>query len=337
MSYIIMLITAAVLALMSSIMTAFGMVDLFKAAGTFILILFIIIDLGRFLLFNFTVNEWYNLRKVKYLIVFILLLLFGYSAVGIYSKLDSLVVKETKQAMINAAIYNKANENAQTKQNRSEDLAKIAQEEYRNALEWNKNDHINCLARANGNKNAENRCNNTKRSLDNKTSAALKEALAKADESLDKVEENVKLKAENQSEIANVLTTICKLTQPTCNSYDNLQNALSILIFLVIVGTDYLQIAIVLAVNTRKNKISKLIPQKTTFDSLQKENDIFHEEIPQTNTEFQESESIVEEQKTQEKENQKQTSLESPKIQEKTKNQNIQHRPFKFTGPKPTK
>lgn len=337
MSYIIMLITAAVLALMSSIMTAFGMVDLFKAAGTFILILFIIIDLGRFLLFNFTVNEWYNLRKVKYLIVFILLLLFGYSAVGIYSKLDSLVVKETKQAMINAAIYNKANENAQTKQNRSEDLAKIAQEEYRNALEWNKNDYTNCLARANGNKNAENRCNNTKRSLDNKASAALKDALAKADESLDKVEENVKLKAENQSEIANVLTTICKLTQPACNSYDNLQNALSILIFLVIVGTDYLQIAIVLAVNTRKNKVSKLILQKTTFDSSQKENDIFHEEMPQINTEFQESELIVEEQKTQEKENQKQTSLESPKIQEKAKNQNIQHRPFKFTGPKPTK
>lgn len=338
MSYIIMLITAAVLALMSSIMTAFGMVDLFKAAGTFILILFIIIDLGRFLLFNFTVNEWYNLRKVKYLIVFILLLLFGYSAVGIYSKLDSLVVKETKQAMINAAIYNKANENAQTKQNRSEDLAKIAQEEYRNTLEWNRNDHINCLARANGNKNAENRCNNTKRSLDNKASAALKDALAKADESLDKVEENVKLKAENQSEIANVLTTICKLTQSTCNSYDNLQNALSILIFLVIVGTDYLQIAIVLAVNTRKNKIVKKTPRNVILNSSKKETNISHEKIQQINMEFQESKPILEEQKVLEKENKIKISSELPqKIENVTKNQNIQHRPFKFTGPKPAK
>lgn len=254
MNYAIMLIIAAILALFSSLLTAFGMVDLFKAAGTFILILFIIIDLGRFLLFNFTVTEWNNLRKIKYLIVLILFLLFGYSAIGVYSKLDSLVTQETKQAMVNAAIYNKANDNAKVKQIRSEDLARIAQEEYKNALEWNKNDHVNCMARANGNKSAENKCNNTKRSLDNKASIALKESLTKADLALDNVEEKVKITAENQNEIANVLTTICKLTQPSCDTYDSFQNALSILIFLVIVGTDYLQIAIVLAVNTRKNK-----------------------------------------------------------------------------------
>lgn len=254
MNYAIMLIIAAILALFSSLLTAFGMVDLFKAAGTFILILFVIIDLGRFLLFNFTVTEWNNLRKIKYLIVLILFLLFGYSAIGVYSKLDSLVTQETKQAMVNAAIYNKANDNAKVKQIRSEDLARIAQEEYKNALEWNKNDHVNCMARANGNKSAENKCNNTKRSLDNKASIALKESLIKADLALDNVEEKVKITAENQNEIANVLTTICKLTQPSCDTYDSFQNALSILIFLVIVGTDYLQIAIVLAVNTRKNK-----------------------------------------------------------------------------------
>lgn len=254
MSYVIMLIVAAILALFSSIMTAFGMTDLFKAAGMFILILFVIIDLGRFLLFNFVVNEWHNLRKIKYIIVIILILLFGYSAVGVYSKLDSLVTQETKQAMVNAAIYNKANQNANVKQNRSEDLAKIAQEEYKNAMEWNKNDHVNCLARANNDKNAENRCNNTKRALDNKASVALKTALAEADKALDNVEEKVKLTTENKNEIANVLTTICKLSQKSCDTYDNLQNALTIVIFLVIIGTDYLQIAIVLAVNTRKNK-----------------------------------------------------------------------------------
>ena len=254
MNYAIMLIIAAILALFSSLLTAFGMVDLFKAAGMFILSLFVIIDLGRFLLFNFTVTEWHNLRKIKYVIVLILILLFGYSAVGVYSKLDSLVTQETKQAMVNAAVYNKANDNAKVKQTRSEDLAKIAQEEYKNAMEWNRNDHVNCLARAKDDKNAENKCNNTKRSLDNKASANLKEALAKADKALDTVEEKVKITAENQNEIANVLTTICKLTQSSCNTYDSFQNALSILIFLVIVGTDYLQIAIVLAVNTRKNK-----------------------------------------------------------------------------------
>lgn len=254
MSYIIMLITAAILALFSSLLTAFGMVDLFKAAGMFILILFVIIDLGRFLLFNFLVNEWHNLRKVKYAIVLIITLLFGYSAVGIFSKLDSLVTPETKQAMVNAAVYNKANDNAQVKQNRSEDLAKLAEEEYRNALDWNRNDLQNCMARARGNKEAENRCNNTKRSLDNKASMTLKEALAKADETLDVVEEKTKITTQNQSEIATVLTTICKLTQKSCDTYNSLQNALTILIFLVIIGTDYLQIAIILAVNTRKNK-----------------------------------------------------------------------------------
>lgn len=254
MSYIIMLITAAILALFSSLLTAFGMVDLFKAAGMFILILFVIIDLGRFLLFNFLVNEWHNLRKVKYAIVLIITLLFGYSAVGIFSKLDSLVTPETKQAMVNAAVYNKANNNAQVKQNRSEDLAKLAEEEYRNALDWNRNDLQNCMARARGNKEAENRCNNTKRSLDNKASMTLKEALTKADETLDVVEEKTKITTQNQSEIATVLTTICKLTQKSCDTYNNLQNALTILIFLVIIGTDYLQIAIILAVNTRKNK-----------------------------------------------------------------------------------
>ena len=48
--------------------------------------------------------------------------------------------------------------------------------------------------------------------------------------------------------------TICKLTQKSCDNYEGLQNALTIVIILVIIGTDYLQIAIILAVNTRKNK-----------------------------------------------------------------------------------
>lgn len=254
MQYKLMICIAFIMAVLSAIMTSFGMMDLFAAAGTFILILFIIIDLGRFLLFNFVVNEWHNLRSVKYFIVLIISLLFGYSAVGVYSKLDSLVTSETKQAMVNAVVYNKANANAKVKQSRSEDLVKIAEEEYRNTLDWNKNDLQNCIARANGNKNAENRCNNTKRSLDNKASAILKEALAKADESLDIVEEKTKIHAENRNEIANVLMTICKLTQKSCDSYENLQNSLTIVIILVIIGTDYLQIAIILAVNTRKNK-----------------------------------------------------------------------------------
>lgn len=254
MQYKLMICIAFIMAVLSAIMTSFGMMDLFAAAGTFILSLFIIIDLGRFILFNFTVNEWHNLRKVKYFIALIIILLFGYSAVGVYSKLDSLVTPETKQAIVNAVIYNKANANAKVKQDRSEDLAKIAEEEYRSALDWNRNDLTNCIARARGDKNAENRCNNTKRALDNKASIALKEALAKADASLDIVEEKTKIHTENRNEIANVLMTICKLTQKSCDSYENLQNSLTIVIILVIIGTDYLQIAIILAVNTRKNK-----------------------------------------------------------------------------------
>lgn len=269
MKYTFMMGLALVLALFSSAMTALGMQELFSAAGILILSLFITIDLGRFLLFTFLVDEWHNLRKIKYVIVIILSLLFLYSGAGVFSKLDSLISIETKEAMINAAAYNKAADNAQVKQTRSEDLAKIAQNEYNEALKWNKEDHANCMLRAQTNNNvpvAENKCNNTKRSLDNKASAALKEALRQADDTLNAVEETTLTSSKNQSEIANVLSTICKFTQKSCDSYDNLQNALTILILLVIIGVDYLQIAIVLAVNTRKNK--KNIPENRQMNNL---------------------------------------------------------------------
>ena len=257
MKYFFMLSLAFIMAVLSAIMTAFGMAELFTGIGAFILILFFVIDLGRFLLFNFTVDEWNNLRKIKYFIVLILSLLFMYSAVGVFSKLSSLVSPETKQAMLNTVQYNKAVETAQTKQNRSEDLASIAKKEYEEALAWNKNDLSNCLRRAGGNANAENRCNNTKRALDIKASNTLKEALAAADNSLDSVQKTTNTQIENQGNVANVIITICKLTQKNCDNYNSLQNALTIVIILVIIGTDYLQIAIILAVNTRKNKKKK--------------------------------------------------------------------------------
>lgn len=343
MSYSIMLIIAAVLALMSSAMTAFGMVDLFDAAGMFILALFIIIDLGRFLLFNFTVNEWHNLRKVKYFIVFILILLFGYSAVGVYSKLDALVTSETKQAMVNAVIYNKANMNAKVKQDRSEDLAKIAEEEYRNALDWNRNDLQNCIARARGNKNAENRCNNTKRTLDNKASLALKEALAKADESLDVVEAKTKINVENRNEIANVLMTICKLTQKSCDTYDNLQNSLTIVIILVIIGTDYLQIAIILAVNTRKNKKSKIEEKVEEIKKIKRKIPILkieEQEISRNDFKPEEKsnlEDFFDDKIVEDKPIEVTEEIKKPKKKIKnifSKNNSIL-KPFKFTGAKP--
>lgn len=257
-----MLGIAAILSLLSSFMTAFGMTNLFSAAGMFILTLFVIIDLGRFILFNFTVNEWNNLRAVKYFICIILALLFCYSAAGIYAKLDSLIAPETRQAMIDMAKYIKEEDNALIKHGRSEDLAKMAQEEYKSAMDWNRMDYDNCIARANKNKWSENKCNNTKKTLDNKASAALKEALAKADQNLQETVDTAEKTAKNKSEVASILTTICKFTQKSCDSYDKLQNALTILILLVIVGTDLLQIAIVLAVHTRKNKNQLTIHQK---------------------------------------------------------------------------
>ena len=271
MKYLFMLAIAFIMAVLSAIMTAFGMAELFTGIGSFILILFFTIDMGRFLLFNFTVDEWNNLRKIKYFIAFILGLLFMYSAVGVFSKLSSLVSEETKQAMVNTVQYNKAVENAQTKQNRSEDLASIAKKEYEEALAWNKNDLANCLRRAGGNANAENRCNNTKRALDNKASNALKEALANADATLENIENTAKSKVENQSEVANVIMTICKLTQKDCTTYDSLQNALTIIIILVIIGIDYLQIAIILAVNTRKNKKKKLPEPEQLIEETKQE------------------------------------------------------------------
>jgi len=357
MQYKLMIGIAFIMAILSAIMTSFGMMDLFAAAGTFILCLFIIIDLGRFLLFNFTVNEWHNLRSVKYFIVIIITLLFGYSAVGVYSKLDSLVTNETKQAMVNAVIYNKANANAEVKQNRSEDLARIAEEEYRNALDWNKNDLQNCIARARGNKNAENKCNNTKRALDNKASAALKEALTKADESLDIVEAKTKINTENRNEIANVLMTICKLTQKSCDSYENLQNSLTIVIILVIIGTDYLQIAIILAVNTRKNK--KKIIENTQNSKENKLNNEkkepkferqHHAEYIQKPNEKQEIEvsekeiaSLIDKDENFSKKELadgiltgKETIGLLKKVSKKLKNKkSIFSRPFRFSGPRP--
>ena len=257
MKYILMIILAGILALFSSTMTALGMANLFAASGLFILILFIVIDLGRFILFNFVVDEWKNLRKIKYIIVFILTLLFIYSGVGIYAKLDTLVAPLTKQAMMEAAYYNKSNQNASITEGLAEDSLKVAKDEYAEAIAWNKKDHENCLLRAQSAEDvaaAENKCNNTKRRLDQKASTALKAARSESKQALIDTEQTIQQKSKNQTEIAAILTTVCKLTGKECTSYDDLQLALSIIIGLVIIGTDYLQLAIVLAVNTRKNK-----------------------------------------------------------------------------------
>lgn len=265
MKYIFMLGIAFILAVISSIMTALGMMDLFNAVGILILVLFIIIDLGRFILFSFLVDEWNNLRGIKYFVSFIIAILFIYSAVGIYSKLDSLVSTETKQAMVDMAALNEKASNAEVKKNRSEDLMSIAKKEYENAMTWNELDYKNCLNRAKIAKNihyAENSCNNTKRRLDKNALTTYEAAIKKADETLNLTETAIQISNKNKSEIASVLTTICKLTQKDCTTYDSLQNALTILIFLVIIGTDYLQIAIILAVNTRKNKNNK-----TTYET----------------------------------------------------------------------
>ena len=230
------------------------MADLFAGVGKLILTMFVVIDLGRFLLFNFLVDEWNNLRKVKHFIVIILCLLFVYSGIGIFSKMSSLVSSEVKEAMINVTSINKATQNANIKRNRSEDLAKIAQDEYKNALSWNETDYLNCMKRARGNVNSENNCNNTKRRLDKNALTALQTALKEANENLSGIEEITLQESKNKSQVSHVLMTVCKVSQRKCDNYDDLQLALGIIIFLVIIGTDYLQIAIVLAVNTRKNK-----------------------------------------------------------------------------------
>ena len=258
--YHLMTFTAFVLAVFSSVMTALGMSDLFEKGGIIIFLVFMCIDLGRFLLFNFLTDEWKNLRKIKYIIAIILTLLFGYSAVGIFSQLSNMISPETRQAMLNAATYNKAAANALVKQTRTSDMTAVAKKEYEEALSWNKTDYTNCLKRAQTKETqeeidqAENKCNNTKRWLDNKASKVYKEAINKADESLDKVESTTKEISKNQGDLAAILTSICEIGRMDCGTYQGLQNALSIIIILVIVGTDYLQIAIVLAVNTRKNK-----------------------------------------------------------------------------------
>ena len=257
MKYWFMLFIAFAMAIISSLLTAFGMSDLFSGVGSLILTMFVVIDLGRFLLFNFLVDEWYNLRKVKYFIVCILCCLFMYSGIGIFSKMSSLVSTQVEEAMVNITSMNKATQNANIKHERSEDLAKIAQDEYKNVLSWNEMDYQNCIKRARGNANSENNCNNTKRRLDKTALTNLQNALKEADENLSGIEEIVLQESKNKSHVSSVLLTVCKLSQKKCDNYDDLQFALAVIIFLVIVGTDYLQIAIVLAVNTRKNKVVK--------------------------------------------------------------------------------
>lgn len=254
MKYGFMLFIALTMAIISSLLTAFGMSDLFSGVGKLILTMFVIIDLGRFLLFNFLVDEWNNLRKVKYFIVCILCCLFVYSGIGIFSKMSSLVSTQVEEAMINITSMNKATQNADIKRIRSEDLAKIAQDEYKNSISWNETDYKNCLKRAGSNANAENNCNNTKRRLDKNALTALQAALKEADTNLSGIEEVTLQESKNKSHVSNVLMTVCRVSQKKCDNYDDLQFALSIIILLVIIGTDYLQIAIVLAVNTRKNK-----------------------------------------------------------------------------------
>ena len=262
LKYKLMILTAGILALTSSLLTALGMAELFQ--GLFIV--FLVIDLGRFLVLNFVVDEWKNLRAIKWVITTILAILFVYSAVGVYNKLNSMIPASIQTAMIEAASYNKAQDNASTKQTRSENLAEIAQQEYQKAMQWNSNDYENCLKRANGDAEAENKCNNTKRRLDRNASTALKQAMKDADTALDNTQQALDKNVKNQGEIAGVLTTVCKILPNTdCKTYDGLQMALTVIILLTICGLDYLQLCIVLAVNTRKNKKEKkeedLIPE----------------------------------------------------------------------------
>ena len=246
-----MILTAGILALTSSLLTALGMAELFQ--GLFII--FLIIDLGRFLVLNFVVDEWKNLRAIKWIITIILGILFIYSAVGVYNKLTTMIPESVQVAMVEAATYNKTQDNAEIKQNRSENLAEVAQAEYQKAIDWNAKDYENCIKRANEDPNAENKCNNTKRRLDNNASKALKEAMKNADAALDNAQTAVTQNTKNQSEIAGVLTTVCRILPNTdCKTYEGLQTALTVIILLVICGLDYLQLSIVLAVNTRKNK-----------------------------------------------------------------------------------
>ena len=248
LKYKLMILTAGILALTSSLLTALGMAELFQ--GLFIV--FLVIDLGRFLVLNFVVDEWKNLRGIKWIITIILSILFIYSAVGVYNKLNSMIPQSIQTAMIEAASYNKAQNNAEIKQTRSEDLATIAQSEYQKSMDWNAKDYENCMVRANGNADAENKCNNTKRRLDKNASSTLKEAMKNADTALDTTQEALNKNVKNQSEIAGVLTTVCKILPNTdCKTYNGLQDALTVIILLTICGLDYLQ------VNTRKNKKNK--------------------------------------------------------------------------------
>lgn len=249
--YSLMILVAGILALTSSLLTALGMAELFQ--GLFII--FLVIDLGRFLVLNFVVDEWKNLRAVKWLITIILSLLFVYSAVGVYNKLNSMIPESVQVAMVEAASYNKAQDNAEIKQTRSTDLASVAQSEYQKSMDWNTKDYENCMKRANGDADVENKCNNTKRRLDRNASNALKEAMKTANADLDNTQVAVDKNVKNQGEIAGVLTTVCRILPNTdCKTYEGLQTALTVIILLVICGLDYLQLSIVLAVNTRKNK-----------------------------------------------------------------------------------
>lgn len=251
LKYKLMILVAGILALTSSLLTALGMAELFQ--GLFII--FLIIDLGRFLVLNFVVDEWKNLRSIKWIITIILSLLFVYSAVGVYNKLNSMIPETVQVAMVEAASYNRAQDNAEIKQDRSSNLAEVAQSEYQKSMDWNAKDYENCMKRANGDADAENKCNNTKRRLDRNASSALKEAMKTANTDLDKTQEAVNQNVKNQGEIAGVLTTVCRILPNTdCKTYEGLQTALTVIILLVICGLDYLQLSIVLAVNTRKNK-----------------------------------------------------------------------------------
>ena len=264
--YKLMILVAGILALTSSLLTALGMAELFQ--GLFVI--FLIIDLGRFLVLNFIVDEWKNLRTIKWIITLILGLLFVYSAVGVYNKLNSMIPESVQTAMIEAASYNKAQDNAEIKQSRSTDLASVAQSEYQKSIDWNTKDHENCIKRANGDANAENKCNNTKRRLDRNASTALKEAMKMANADLDNTQTAIDKNIKNQGEIAGVLTTVCRMLPNTdCKTYEGLQTALTVIILLAICGLDYLQLSIVLVVNTRRNKEERLPSDninKTTED-----------------------------------------------------------------------
>lgn len=250
---ILLFILAIILSGVATFLTATGMTALFSGLW----FMFILIDLGRFLVSDYLIKSWKQISSIKYFTTAILACLLVLSSVGVYNALDQRIPTDMHNAIVEAASYNKNALNNEKTQDINKTGYEIALSEYNNQVssyEIQKNACLNkegadqekCVRTYNANLSA------AKKRLD----TAKKEYTTSIKDSTSATQEEYK----NQTEIAGILTTICHFTGGHCDTTQGLTRALRIIILLLIIGLEIFALNILFIIHSKE--LENKIPEK---------------------------------------------------------------------------